>query len=58
MPPTSHLALTPEQETELVRTRDHAPQPYLRERAAVLLKMAAGQSIRGAAATGGLTPPP
>ena len=56
MPTSYQLALTPEQETELVRARDHAPQPYLRERAAVLLKIAAGQSIRSAAASGGLKP--
>jgi transposase len=56
MPTTYQLALTSDQEAELVRTRDHAQQPYLRERAAVLLKIAAGQSIRSAAATGGLNP--
>lgn len=56
MPTPSHLALTHNQEAELVRTRDHARQPYLRERAAILLKIAAGQSIRQAAATAGLKP--
>lgn len=56
MPTSYQLALTSDQEAELVRTRDHAPQPYLRERAAVLLKIATGQSIRRAAATGGLKP--
>ena len=56
MPTAYQLLLTQEQEAELVRARDHAPQPYLRERAAVLLKIAAGQSIRRAAATGGLKP--
>ena len=56
MPTPYQLPLTPEQEAELVRARDHAPQPYLRERAAILLKIAAGQSIRWAAATGGLKP--
>ena len=55
--PTSYLlSLTQEQEAELVRARDHAPQPYLRERAAILLKIAAGQSIRAVARTGGLKP--
>lgn len=37
------LTLTPAQQRELVQLRDHAPQPYLRERAAALLKVAAGQ---------------
>jgi transposase len=53
MPTPYRLALPDNQEAELVRTRDHARQPYLRERAAILLKIAAGQSIRQAAATGG-----
>lgn len=56
MPQAYHLSLTQEQEAELARTRDHAPQPYLRERAAVLLKSAAGLSIRSAARSGGLKP--
>lgn len=56
MPTPYQLMLTSEQEAELVRTRDHAPQPYLRERAAILLTIAAGQSIRAAAAVGGLKP--
>ena len=33
MPTSYQLALTPEQETELARARDHARQPYLRWRA-------------------------
>ena len=56
MPTRYQLSLTQQQEAELVRARDHAPQPYLRERAAMLLKIAAGQSIRQAATTGGLKP--
>ena len=56
MPRPYQLALTTDQEAELVRTRDHAHQPYLRERAAILLKIAGGQSIRVAATTGGLKP--
>jgi hypothetical protein len=36
------LALTPAQRTELVRTRDRDPRPYLRECAAALLKIGAG----------------
>jgi transposase len=56
MPTPYQLSLTQEQEAELVHARDYAPQPYLRERAAVLLKIAAGLSIRRAAQTGGLKP--
>ena len=37
------LTLTPAQHRELERLRDHGPKPYLRERAAALLKVAAGQ---------------
>lgn len=56
MPTSYHLPLTPEQESDLVHARDHAPQPYLRERAAILLKIAAGHSMRAVAQTGGLKP--
>ena len=37
------LSLTREQRTTLEQLRDHGPRPYLRERAAALLKIAAGQ---------------
>lgn len=56
MPIPYQLALTDEHRRELVATRDHAPQPYLRERAAALLKIAGGQSIRAVAAAGCLKP--
>lgn len=36
------LALTDSQRQELLYLRDHAPQPYLRERASALLKVADG----------------
>lgn len=36
------VVLTAEQRQELVRLRDTAPKAYLRERAAALLKVAAG----------------
>ncbi len=36
--------LTPEQRAELEQVRDHHPRPYMRERAAAILKIAAGQS--------------
>jgi hypothetical protein len=37
-----HFTLTPAQRAELETLRDHAAKPYLRERAAALLKVAAG----------------
>src|SRR4051812_2820955 len=51
-----HLPLSPAQHAELLQLRDHAPQPYLRERAAALLKVAAGASIQAVARTGLLRP--
>jgi hypothetical protein len=56
MPAPYQWSLTPDQESELVRTRDHAQEPYLRERAAILLQIAHGLSIRAAAQVGGLKP--
>ncbi len=56
MPAAYHLILTPDQTAELQELRDHAPLPYVRERAAVLLKMAHGLSILGVARHGGLKP--
>ena len=56
MPTRYHLPLTPEQQAELVGLRDRGAKPYLRERAAVLLAIAHGASIRGAAQTAGLKP--
>src|SRR5258705_13756632 len=46
------LALTETEEQELTRLRDQAPKPYLRERAAALLKVAAGQSAAAVARSG------
>lgn len=46
------LALQPADEAALVRLRDTAPQPYLRERAAALLKVAAGASASAVARHG------
>ncbi len=40
------LVLTAEQRAELEQLRDHHPKAYVRERAAALLKVADGQSIR------------
>jgi hypothetical protein len=46
------LPLTPEQRTELEQARNRDPRPYFRERAAALLKIAAGQSGREVALHG------
>ncbi len=46
MPGRLQLTLTPEQERQLRNVRDHAPEPYLRERAAAILKIAEGCSGR------------
>ena len=46
------LTLTPAQRTELMRLRDTAAAPYLRERAAALLKIAEGHSASAVARTG------
>src|SRR5712692_10205802 len=46
------VTLTPEQQQELRRYRDTGPQPYQRERAAALLKIAAGASATAVARRG------
>ncbi len=38
------LSLTDTQQQELVHHRDHHPRPYMRERCAALLKIAAGHT--------------
>jgi Winged helix-turn helix len=43
MPAPYRLDLTADQRAELESVRDHAALPYLRERAAAILKIAAGQ---------------
>jgi hypothetical protein len=50
------LVLTADQRQELCRLRDTATQPYLRERAAALLKVAAGRPAAQIARTGLLRP--
>jgi hypothetical protein len=50
------LALTAAQHQELEHLRDHAPRPYVRVRAAGILKVAQGQSIRWVAQHGLLKP--
>lgn len=52
MPGKLKLCLTVEQICELEQLRDHAPKPYLRERAAAILKIAEGHSGRQVALHG------
>ncbi len=56
MPRPMQLALRAEEQTALVAARDHHPKPYVRERAAAILKVAAGHSVRWVAQVGGLKP--
>jgi transposase len=56
MPAPLTVVLRPEQSRELERLRDHDPTPYVREKAAAILKVAAGQSLRAVARTGLLRP--
>jgi transposase len=49
---THHVCLTTEQEAELLQLRDHHSKPYIRERAAAILKVAAGATIKQVAAHG------
>ena len=46
------LELSPTQRAELEQTRAHDRRAYLRERAAALLKIADGQSVRAVALAG------
>jgi len=46
------LELKKTQEASLIEMRDHHPKPYLRERAAALLKIAAGYSASWVARDG------
>jgi hypothetical protein len=52
MPKRYRIDLTPEQRRALERVRDTHPRPYLRERAAAILKVADGQSARQVAKHG------
>ncbi len=52
MPKKLEITLSKEQQAELEAIRDHEPRPYLRERAAAILKIAAGQSGREIALQG------
>lgn len=46
------LLLSAAQRAELIQVRDREPRAYLRERAAALLKVAAGQSVHAVARSG------
>jgi hypothetical protein len=50
------LTLSKEQRNELIQLRDHAAKPYLRERAAALLKVADGATVHHVALYGLLKP--
>lgn len=52
MPKVTKLCLTAEQVEELTRTRNRHPKAYVREKAAALLKVNQGQSIRQVALHG------
>ena len=52
MPTSFQFAVTASQRRELLTARDHDPRPYVRERAAGLLKVADGASLRQVAHTG------
>ena len=56
MPAKLKLELSAEQVLELEEVRDHASKPYLRERAAAILKIANGSSGRETALQGLLKP--
>jgi hypothetical protein len=56
MPAPRIVRLSAEQVAELTTARDHHPKPYVRERAAAIVKVAAGASIRAVARTGLLKP--
>ena len=54
--PQRRLLLTPSEREDLLDLRDHALQPYLRERAAALLKIADGLAVAAVARHGLLRP--
>jgi transposase len=56
MPKPLRLVLDEKRVLELKQVRDHDPEPYLREKAAALLKISAGQSGRAVARQGLLRP--
>lgn len=56
MPKYRSLKLTSTETEELIEVRDHAPKPYVRERASALLQVAAGRCATWVARQGLLKP--
>src|SRR4051812_22125169 len=56
MPQPRTITLAAAEQTTLIEARDHHPVPYARERAAAVLKVACGWSVRRVAAEGLLRP--
>ncbi|MCB8937355.1 MAG: helix-turn-helix domain-containing protein [Ardenticatenaceae bacterium] len=56
MPKRRYLELTAVQKSELVFVRDHHEKSHMREKAAILLKIASGMSPNAAAKDGGHKP--
>ncbi len=56
MPQRRTLTLTDSQRQDLIDHRDHDPRPYVRERCAAVLKVAAGQTAHAVARHGLLKP--
>ena len=56
MPRRRTLNLNEEQRQQLKQVRDRHEKPHMREKAAILLKIAAGMSAHAAAQRGGLKP--
>jgi transposase len=54
MPKRRYLTLSEEQKAELERLRDHDAKAHIREKAAILLKIAEGMSPHAASQMGGL----
>lgn len=52
MPAPLVVVLRPDQVHALEQVRDHDPIPYMREKAAAILTVAAGQSLRAVARSG------
>jgi len=52
MPKIYRISLTDEQRQELEKARQRHPKPYVRERAAAILKVASGLSLRQVAYSG------
>lgn len=48
----TEIVLTNHQEAELIKLRDHAREPYMRERCAAILKVASGKPVSTVAQLG------